>query len=166
MASQNHITVDELKAILRYDPETGEFWWRVSRKGIRLGRPAGRVTGRYRQIGIDGRHYYAHRLAWLYMTGEWPSDDIDHIDGDRLNNRFSNLREASRAQNMANGRTPATNTSGFKGVSFDRQRGRWQAFIKIDGKTKNLGRFKTPEDAHAAYVAAAHQKSGNFARTE
>jgi hypothetical protein len=90
--------------------------------------------------------------------------DIDHINGDGLDNRWSNLRLATRAENIRNSRTKATNTSGFKGVSWHKRDRKWQAHIKINGRSKNLGLFEAPEDAHAAYVAAAQKYHGEFAR--
>src|ERR1700761_6742388 len=109
------ITHAELLRILHYEPVTGEFRWRVkhSRKVI-----AGRVAGHpsktlgYMMIGINGRVYYAHRLAWFYMTGLWPSQ-VDHRDGDRLNNKWENLRLATHGQNVLNAKRAKNNTSGF-----------------------------------------------------
>jgi len=107
--------------------------------------------------------YAAHRLAWFYETGEWPSDEIDHKNRGRDDNWFENLREATRSQNVANTALRSTNTSGFKGVSFDRSRGRFLSKIKVNYRTINLGRFDAPEEAHAAYLAAAQKHFGEFA---
>lgn len=96
------------------------------------------------------------------MTGEWPADMIDHKNRDRTDNRWENLREATRSQNNANRR--ASSTHGFKGATFNRRQGRWMAQTKVNGKRVYLGYYDTPEEAHAAYVAAAERYFGEFAR--
>lgn len=115
----------------------------------------------YRFIGIERRHYKAARLAWLWMTGEWPSHDVDHRNRDRADDRWENLRHATRSQNGCN-RGLSRNTSGFKGVSWDKSRGRWFVSICVGGKQKNLGRFDCVEDAIAARNAAAERLHGEF----
>jgi hypothetical protein len=105
-------------------------------------------------------------LIWLYMTGEWPSDDIDHRDRDGLNNRWANLREATRSQNLANRCAQVNNAIGVKGVCLERATGRYLAYIKVAGRTIALGRFGTAEEASRAYMAAALQHFGEFARKE
>lgn len=127
------ITATRLRELLHYDPETGLFTWKVARQGTRAGAFAGALNHGYLRITIDWRHYPAHRLAWLYMTGEWPADLIDHINLVSDDNRFVNLRQATRAQNMHNSARPRTNTSGVKGVS--RYAGRWKAQIKVNSCT-------------------------------
>jgi len=155
------LTAERLRHLLRYDPETGQFWWRYPRSGININREAGYLSQiNYRMIRVDQKLYLAHRLAYLYMTGEWPSEEVDHIDVDPSNNRWSNLRAATRQQNQAN--TGARSPLGMKGVS--RKRGRYRARISIDGKQVQLGTFATPEEARAAYVAAAQEHFGEFAR--
>jgi HNH endonuclease/AP2 domain len=119
----------------------------------------------YRRITIKGRIYQAHQLAWLYMTGKWCSRVIDHRDGDPSNNRWANLRRATISQNNANRRIHRNNKCGFKGVVRNHI-GRWCAAIYKDGRRYHLGSFATPEEAHAAYVAAARKLFGEFARTE
>ena len=160
------LTAARLRELLSYDPDTGVFRWRVSRPGTRgIGSIAGASDGQgYHQIGIDGRIYRDHRLAWLYMTGEWPADDVDHINRDRGDCRFANLREATRSQNNANAKRPSDNTSGYKGVSFDKRRGRWHAYISHGGRRKNLGMFDTAVAAYEARLAAAARLHGEFAR--
>jgi hypothetical protein len=133
-------------------------------------RCAGAVAGcinklGYTQIYIGNIAYLAHRLAWLYMTGEWPKDKIDHRDLCRSNNIFSNIREASSSDNNRNMSTRSDNTSGYKGVYFSRARGKWIAQISAGGKPRNLGGFTTREDAAGAYSAAAMELHGAFART-
>lgn len=160
------ITVERLREVLRYAPGAGEFRWRVSpSRGVMAGAVAGTTCWRgYRHIKISGRLYLAHRLAWLWAHGEWPDGDIDHIDGDRANNRLSNLRIATRSQNLANTRRHRDNASGFKGVTWVPRVQKWMAQIRVGGRTKYLGYFATPEEAHAAYLEAARQAFGEFAR--
>lgn len=118
----------------------------------------------YVLINIDGRLFRAHRLAWFYVYGEWPVADVDHINRGRADNRIVNLREASRSQNLANKRCDERNKSGSKGVSWDKERGLWAAFIKKDKKSRFLGRYKTKQEASAAYWQAATTLFGQFAR--
>lgn len=147
------ITQERLKELLHYDPETGIFTWIVhkSSSGVR-GEAAGyKNPSGYIYIKIDHRTYLAHRLAWFYMVGEWPSDEIDHKDGDKANNKFKNIREATRSHNMQNKHVAASNNeSGLLGVS--RSRNRWKAAIRVAGRLRYIGTFDTPEEAHAAYV--------------
>lgn len=160
------LTADQARELLTYDPETGSFFWRV-RRGHRFapGDLAGTVLANgYVHIGVRRRYYKAHRLAWLMMTGNWPADLIDHVNCVRTDNRWSNLREATRSQNAANARLAHHNSTGFKGVSFHKKHQRWQANIRADGKYRYLGLFDSPEAAHAAYSRAANQHFGEFAR--
>ncbi len=162
------LTVERLRALLRYDASSGVFIWIGSAcRSLKNGTVAGvfhRSTG-YVRIKIGRRIYYAHRLAWLYMTGKWPVALVDHQDGDKANNAWSNLRHAWASQNRQNVGLSRRNTSGFKGVSFCRRRGNYEANIRCAGKLKHLGRFKTPEAAHAAYRSAAETYFGPFARS-
>lgn len=155
MATAN-LTAARLRELLSYDPQTGELRRRVPAGGQKVGDLAGSITRRgYRLVNIDGHRVMAHRLAWLYMTGEHPSGVIDHKDGDSLNNRFDNLRDVTQAVNLQNQRKPRSpNRSGVLGVWFDKRRGTWQSDIGFDGKRIRLGAFKTIEDAQAAYIAA------------
>lgn len=141
--------------MLVYDAMSGVFTWSVRpAKYKRAGDVAGglRADG-YERIKILGRNYLAHRLAWLYMTGEWPEHHIDHINGVRSDNSWRNLRNATPVQNSQNQRRAhANNKSGFFGVC--KAQGKWQAQIKVDGKSKYLGLFVSPEQANAAYLAA------------
>src|SRR5262249_16415636 len=117
-------------------------------------------------IRIAQRMYREHQLAWFYMTGRWGRPTIDHRDGNAANNRWNNLRRATWSQNNANRRRPRHNTSGYKGVYFDRTSGNWRAHICKDWHTNYLGLFPTAEAAHAAYAAAARKHHGEFARVE
>lgn len=148
------LTVERLRELLDYDPDTGLFTWRVrTSKCVTVGAIAGCLDKGYLRIQIDRRLHLAHRLAWLYITGDWPPAQIDHINGIRDDNRIANLRAATRAENMHNRRKPHSNTtSGYLGVS--RYRGKFMAQIKLDGKSKFLGLFDTPEEAHAVYLEA------------
>jgi len=150
------INVELLCEILNYDPNTGEFRWRISGNGRRLRDIAGSLNSKgYIVIGINGQIYYAHRLAWLWTHGTWPADQIDHINGDRADNRLSNLREATRSLNAQNIRTASKDSaSGFLGISFRKDTGRWQARIQVKDRRLSLGYFSTPEEASAAYLTA------------
>lgn len=149
------LTHENLRNTLNYDKETGLFRWIVKRKGIEKSGIAGRITDQgYRVICIDYKQYRAHRLAWLYIYGEWPPHEIDHINGIRSDNRIENLRSATHKQNRRNSLMYASNKTGFKGVYFYKQKKKWVAQIKMDGTTKYLGIFSKPEDAYEAYCNA------------
>lgn len=160
------LTAERLRELFSYNPDTGEFvrLVRTSARG-----PLGPVRGSlnsagYPRVFIDGRSYLMHRLAFLYMTGRWPAEELDHRDGDPSNYRWANLREATRAQNCQNMRRSKKNKSGLKGASFNRQHGTWVGSIAADGTQIMLGRFDTAEAAHAAYCEAARRLHGEFAR--
>lgn len=165
------VTVEDVRKLLSYDAETGEFRWKVApARNVKAGDLAGSVhrnarTGReYRRIWLKGNLYLAHRLAWLHMTGRWPAAQIDHRDGNGQNNQIANLREATRLENLRNRGSARNNTSGFKGVSWHAKRGKWESQIRFNGRKKYLGRFDSPEAAYAAYCAAAAEFHGEFAR--
>lgn len=162
------IIAERLRQVIRYDPDDGRFWWLVTLSVRRLaGNEAGSVSKAlgYRLIGIDGTTYYAHRLAWLYVTGVWPKR-IDHKNGNRFDNKFDNLREATGSQNIANSRRHITSSTGFKGVHFASSTltRPWRSKIKVRGEVFHLGYFATAQEAHAAYCAAAKKFHGEFAR--
>jgi hypothetical protein len=168
------LTVQQLRDALDYDHTTGRFYWR-RRKGVHhttnvryAGKEAGHRCPRlgYVLLGFNGRLYRAHRLAWLYVFGEWPAGDLDHINGDGFDNRTANLREATRTQNNGNMRMPSHNTSGLKGAYWDKRAERWMSQIKHQGRQHYLGYFDTAEQAHAAYAAAAVRLHGEFARID
>lgn len=165
-ARQAAITADHVRRLFDYDPETGRLTWRV-RTNARapIGKEAGckRHDG-YTVIGIGGTMFLAHRIIWLHVTGEWPGDDLDHIDCDPRNNRFANLRIANTSQNHCNVRVQSNNTSGYKGVIFDKRAGRWVARIKLNGRTRQLGSFDSPKAAHVAYVAGSKRLHGEYGR--
>jgi hypothetical protein len=160
-----HITADYLRGLLSYDPDTGIFRWKISRCSKRpVGSIAGFPAQGYINIGIDRKTYRAHVLAWLYMTGEWPRKNLDHEDTDKSNNRFKNLREATKSQNGAN--MKGRSSSGYKGVYLDKRNNQWFASIQSNGKKYYLGRFSDPKLAHKAYADAAIMYNGSFARME
>jgi hypothetical protein len=155
---------ERLRALLDYDQHTGIFRHRIARGGINAGDVSGCIKNDgYIRIKIDDRGYYAHRLAWLWMTGKWPAACLDHKDRNKANNAWSNLRLATRAQNAANSKLKSNNTSEFRGVSKERECERWRAEIRLGGKRKYLGCFKTKEEAALAYSTAAKLQFGEFA---
>lgn len=160
------LTAERLREVIHYNPEDGTFVWLVSLSSShKAGSIAGCVNPKgYVVIRIDRHLYRAHRLAWFYMTGEWPDRGIDHEDTNRSNNRWLNLRVATDMQNSANSRRHKDNSSGFKGVHLHKQTMKWAARIMVAGKSIHLGLFPTPEAAHAAYAAKAIELSGEFAR--
>jgi len=142
----NAITQSRLHDVLNYDPLTGVFMWVSLGKGIRKNKIAGCVhknPNGYRHIfiRIDRKLYKAHRLAWLYMTGKWPTDEIDHEDHDGTNNKWLNLREATHMQNQQNMSKPSDNTSGTVGVCWHKVYGKWIARINVNRKQIFLGCF-------------------------
>jgi hypothetical protein len=161
------ITAERLRELLHYEPETGIFVWLVKpSRRVRAGAVAGCIYCGYRRIKVGPRLYPAHRLAFLWMTGEWPKAEIDHINMDRADNRWRNLREASHSQNQVNRSLQSTNTSGFKGVSWHSRTHKWTSRIQINGKRKNLGCFDSPERAFLEYCFAAWRNLGDFAQID
>jgi hypothetical protein len=161
LAKQAALTHQRLLELLEYRDD-GCFYWRQSRRSDRIGLRAGWVVKGYRCIIVDGIRYYEHRLAWFYITGTWPPEFLDHINLGKSDNRLLNLREATGSENQFNRNCPARNRAGLKGVSWDSARAKWRATITAHGKHHNLGRFDTPEQAHAVYVRAARDLHGEF----
>jgi hypothetical protein len=147
------LTQEYLKTLLSYDPATGMFAWRARRGSIKAGASAGSICQGYINISIDGKLQKAHRLAWLYVNGEFPNGDIDHINGNRADNRIVNLRQVTRAQNMQN----MDSKNGTCGTSYAKNISRWRAGIRKNGKRYHLGCFATQEEAHAAYLKAKQE---------
>jgi hypothetical protein len=146
------LTRERLISLLSYDKETGVFRWIFSKGAKKAGSIAGTIrhdrTGNtYRQIYIDYKPYPEHRLAWLYMTGEFPKDQTDHIDGNTLNNKISNLRDVDNSENQKNSSIGSNNTSGVMGVSWSGTRKKWIAYISVNGVRKTLGSFEDIEKA-------------------
>ncbi len=163
---ERSLTQARLKELLSYDPKTGVFHRLVTRPNSRAGDVAGTKHGSpnpYIVIMVDGRRYLAHRLAFLFVTGTWPPEEVDHRDGDGSNNRWKNLRACAKSHNLANAGRRRNNTSGFKGVSWCRASNKWRAQIGF-GVARYLGCFDRIEDAASAYGKAARKFHGEFAR--
>ena len=158
------VTASQLREQVEYNPETGVFMRRVdcprSPAGKRLG---WRYPNGYLGFRVHTQKYLSHRLAWLYVYGEWPDGDIDHINGDRSDNRIANLRRATKSQNMANRLPQVNNTSGVRGVVFDKATGKWMAYMQKERQFINLGRYETKEAAGAARQAAFTAAFAEFA---
>ncbi len=159
--------LDYMKKNMSYSPDTGEFRWTVDINAkTKANCIAGSINDRgYRTICVDRSVRRAHRLAWLWMTGEWPEADVDHINGNRDDNRWCNLRGATRTQNNGNSKLRPSNTSSMKGVTFNKRRGTWFARVTANGITRHLGTFTSPEAAKAAYDAAANENFKEYARS-
>lgn len=152
------ITQERLKQLLHYDPDTGVFMRIESNRVDRLGKqPGSRNTKGHVQIRLDGVLYVAHRLAWLYVNGEFPVNQLDHIDGDKTNNKIVNLRDATNKQNQENVPLQVNNTSGHRGVSFDKRLKKFRAYVCHNRKQITLGFFATSETAAAAAKKARDQ---------
>ena len=152
----NDLTFEHLHSILNYDRHSGIFTWSVRRsKAVKAGDIAGCIEKRigYTTIGIEGKVYKAHRLAWLYVYHEWPKGLIDHINGNKSDNRIDNLRTVEAEGNSQNIRKPnRKNKSGFMGVILFQNK--WRASMSVNGKNKWLGDYSTPEEAHQVYLEA------------
>lgn len=151
------LTQARLKEVLKYSRNTGQFTWRRTR-GPKA--PAGTLAGTphkrgYVALMVDQRLYLAHRLAWLYVHGCWPTDTIDHINGVKNDNRIKNLRDVSMQTNLHNQHAAyKSNKTGLRGVSFEGRSNKWYARIRVASKSVMLGYFATAGEAHAAYIAA------------
>jgi len=149
------ITQEILREMFSYCEKTGLFTWKIKpSKAVKIGDIAGCVEKRigYNTIGIKGKVYKSHRLIWLYIYGEWPYGQIDHINGNKSDNRICNLRDVSQNGNAQNIKKPnARNKSGYLGVI--RFQNKWRASITINSKTKWIGDYECPEEAHQAYLA-------------
>jgi hypothetical protein len=155
------VTAGRLRRLLEYAPETGLFYWRVNIGAVRAGRQTGTCrAGGYPVIVVDRRRYFAHRLAWLYVHGHHPKGEIDHINGDKADNRIANLRDCSRGENARNVNGSAA--SGLKGAY--RKGVRWSSRICVNRHYHYLGSFSTKEEAADAYDEAARLLHGPFAR--
>ena len=156
----SEITVDMLRDRVRYDPQTGEFFSTAS--GLKVGFVNDERSG-YIFVSIGKtQKVRAHRAAFALMTGEWPKVDVDHINGDRIDNRWANLRECSSAENSRNRRLNRDNKSGYTGVHWHSSVKRWVAKICVAGRFIHLGVFSTAEEAAIAYAKGAIKHHGDF----
>jgi hypothetical protein len=166
-SKKHYPSIDRIRELFTYDENSGLFFWHINKGEMRIGDIAGSDNGRgYIRLTIDGDRRLAHLVVWFLKMGVWPTHKIDHEDGDGFNNRWSNLRRATQAENLANKRISSRNKSGFKGVIFDEDRQLFRAEITKGSYREFLGRFRTAVEAHAAYAAAAHRIHGEFARIQ
>lgn len=163
------LSLERLKQLVRYEPDTGLFIrLEIGTPGNQryVGKPTGSFTSKgYRHICLDGKSYRACRLAWFYMTGKWPANQIDHKNTKKWDDRWSNLRLATNSQNQQNIGKRKNNTSGFKRVSYLKRKKPWRAHIGVQGKQIYLGSFFTKEEAVEAYEVAAMKYHGAYGRT-
>jgi hypothetical protein len=159
-------TQERLQELFEYSVTTGLLYHRQGRrKGLPAGGQSGKAHQRYIHVWVDRELYRAHRVIWCLVTGDDPKElQIDHADCDSTNNTWCNLRIATSSQNRFNQKLTVANTSGFKGVSWDKRCGKWLAKITYQHMKVRVGLFDTPEEAHAAYVEAAQRLHGEFAR--
>jgi len=160
------ITHSEAMELFRYDEADGCLYWLKDRKSVaKAGSKVGCVhhTG-YLKTKVKGKNLLVHRLIWFLVHGEWPSDKLDHINGDKRDNRINNLREATQSQNRCNSKLQKNNTSGYKGVSYNKVSGKYMAGIQVNKKPIYLGLYDTPEQAYQAYCDAAKEHHGEYAR--
>ena len=162
MKTQPTLSALDVRELLLYDEVSGQFTWRHTMGGkARAGTVAGsRDSKGYTQIKVNGRLHLAHRLAWLYVHGEWPKGHLDHIDRNQTNNAIGNLRPCSHAENHQNTGVRSDNTSGATGVSFNAKSGKWLAYINVNGKRVRLGLFAS---LGAAVLARATAKRKHHA---
>jgi hypothetical protein len=157
--------VERLRSLFRYEPDTGNIYWVAAGKGRIKKKPAGtRLHSGYIGILVDGQRIMAHRIAWALRFGFFPTDQIDHVNGDKADNRLTNLREATNSQNGKNQKRKVSNRSGIAGVSFDAANNKWRACIKVDGRQINLGRFRSIDDAAEVRRKAEMQYFGEWRR--
>jgi len=160
------LTQERLKEVLDYNATTGVFTRKISGStAVKVGRVVGSgvtVKANYFKVFIDAQAYIAHRLVWLYVHGTWPKHFIDHVNGDRHDNRLCNLREASSRQNMVNSKLSKASTTGYKGATV-LPSGRFRSKLHSGGQVYHLGVFDTVEEAHQAYCDKADELHGDFA---
>jgi hypothetical protein len=158
------LTQKRLQELVHYCPQSGSFTRKiVTSRNSKAGAKIGYDHKGYLRAMLDNREYALHRLAWLYVYGEWPQGELDHINRDRSDNRISNLRLATSQQNNCNTKIRTDNSSGFKGVYFHKKAGKWLAAIICKRERYHLGLFVCPLDAASAYNLAAHKLHGEFA---
>ncbi len=173
MFYRQDVSIDRLHSLLSYDPETGILTWRKRPEHNAMdkrlnSRYAGKIAGYiahtgYHSVGIDGVDMLAHRVIYAMMTGDWPPDQIDHINGVKNDNRWANIRPATHGQNMCNRGTTRNNSSGQRGVSWRRDLQKWRVFLRQDGQWISGGNFLDFEDAKKAYWELAYELRGEYA---
>jgi hypothetical protein len=160
------MNLEEIQKILRYEPDTGDFYYVIKRGSRRIGDKAGLLyENGYIRIEISGKRYLSHRLAWLFCNKSWPTKFIDHINGDRSDNRIVNLREADQHQNQYNSKKHKDNTTGYKNIRLHRD-GKYEVRISVKGKRIQIGSFKTVEEAAQSYNNAVIKYHAEFAYRE
>lgn len=158
-------TKQEIEEHLEYDKENGCFYRKTSFNAISIGSIAGcKKANGYIYVGIFKKHIFCHRLVWFFEHGEWPTKVIDHIDGDKTNNKISNLRLATYSQSSMHRKVMKNSKSQLKGVIFLKRKNRYRAYIRCNNKRIHIGTYKTAEEAHAAYVAKAKELHKEFMR--
>jgi hypothetical protein len=160
------ITQAELKELLEYNPDTGVFTWIKAIGRAKVGSVAGSKKHGYINLKINRKNYLAHRLAYLYMTGNFPENQMDHINHIKDDNRWTNLRDATNSQNMSNRAKRKDNKSGYKGVCWHKQHKKWCAEIRYMNKKIHLGLYTTPQEASEVYKKKAIEIYGEFSYTE
>lgn len=159
MSKNQILTIDRLRELVNYNPETGTLTRRVS---ISNRSKVGEVMGskckeKYLLVTVDGRRYLAHRIAWFHYYGDWPVGLVDHKNEIRDDNRITNLRDTDKPGNGHNVTGKRLGVSGYRGVSLNRKLGKWRARLKTNGKEIYLGNFDDPKDAHIAYLNGKHK---------
>lgn len=158
------ITLQELQKQLYYDTKTGNFTWILAKHGVKKDSIAGHITKEgYKSLTINYKKYLIHRLVWFYVNKKWPTEFIDHINGNKLDNRIENLREATNSQNNFNAKLSKKNTSGCKGIVFNKNRKKWQAQIGFNNKYIYLGLFENFELAKQAINDARKKYHDQYA---
>lgn len=157
------VTQERLKELYNYCPETGVFTRKTSRKGNPAGSVAGNLNQGYLRFRVDGKTYKAHRMAWLYVYGVMPKNDIDHINQIKTDNRIANLRDVTDSENQMNKGPPSSNKTGYKGVSYCKQSRLYMANCQRKGRTYYAGLFDTAEEANIAAIALRKEIHGEFA---
>lgn len=151
------LSIDRARQLFALDQEAGRLFWRISTNGrIKVGDEVGSLCNGYMRCRADGENLFVHRIIWLLFYGEWPSQHLDHMNGERIDNRLSNLRVVSPSENKQNVRRARSDnmSSGLLGVTLDRRSGKWVAQIEVNGRNKKIGRFSDAMTAHLAYVEA------------
>lgn len=173
MKSVDHLSIEFLRSVFTFDAETGELRWRYrdDMSAQWNGRYAGKIAGnrdskgtRYVWVSVNDILYAAHRIIWAVVTGAWPTNEIDHRDTDGKNNKFTNLREATRSQNLGNAKLSRANTSGFKWVSWNKKRCLWMALMQINNAKIIVGFGHDPKQLHESCAVIAKQNRKEFAR--